>query len=183
MARWIIAFTFLFGLFSSCGATEIRFDCDAPELVEGNAKYNQLVCNGVGFMTRNRYAEAAKTFEMAMEVPLFEMPNFELFPRLALAHFMAGNREKAMENLKKAELSLSVLTGILHCLETEQGLFVVRENGERIDDFGISRKMCGAAYDYFYRRFSLEQVLQEAELVKRYFDIKNRIRGIDEIVE
>nr|VFJ50500.1 MAG: hypothetical protein BECKDK2373C_GA0170839_102910 [Candidatus Kentron sp. DK] len=178
MPKWIAIFALLFGLNSICGATETQSDCDAPELVEGSGpEYNQLVCDGARLMAQGYYGEATKAFEAAMKIPFLDMPNFKLFPRLALAYFMAGEREKATENLEKADLSLSVLTGIVRCKEDDRGLFfLVHESGKRIDNIDIVHRMCGAAYDYFYGRYSLEQVLQDAELVRRYFDIRDRIQ-------
>ncbi len=133
-------------------------------------------------MQKNEYEEAIKSFEAALALHLFETPNFELFPQLAWAYFKAGDLKKAEDSLVKAELSLSVFAGIFKCEEGEGGFYLRDKNGARrtgtISD-EVTAIMCGAAYDYIYEHRSLERVLLEAEIVKRYFDVKQRIEGID----
>ena len=57
--------------------------CHALELSQVNETYNGLVCKGVSAMSNSDYKSAAEYFEQAMNIHLFEFPNFELFPRLA----------------------------------------------------------------------------------------------------
>lgn len=77
--------------------------CDAIEL-GGAPTYDEWVCDGIAAMERKDFAQAIRLFEQAMEVPLFEWPNYMLFPRLALVYHYAGQRQKARETLEKAEL-------------------------------------------------------------------------------
>lgn len=152
--------------------------CDAPELIEGHQEYNEFICAGILHMQEKKYKEAVDAFESALAVPLFEISNFELFPKLAWAYFRAGNLRKSQESLAKAELALSVFVGLLECIETNDGFYLQRRNGERISGENsneIAVRMCGAAFDYIYKHRSLERVLQDADLVKNYFDVKQRI--------
>lgn len=168
-------------LVSGCSKTEAAIDCDVPEVIEGHHDYNKFVCIGVEQVQEQKYEKAIKSFEAALALHLFETPNFELFPQLAWAYFKAGDLKKAEDNLEKAELSLSVFTGILECGESEGGFYLHDQNGVRrtgkIND-EVTAIMCGAAYDYIYERQSLERVLLEAGIVKRYFDVKQRIEEI-----
>ena len=110
-------------------------------------------------------------------------PIFELLPRLAWARFKQGDISAARDDLMRAELSLSVFAGLIHCQETDVGFHLKKNSsGERLTgkiSTDVEHMMCGAAYDYIYRRETLDHVLQEAELVKRYLDVKKRIHGVE----
>jgi len=179
----LLAIACFCSVFFACSVLErqsaAKHGCEAAEIVEGNLAYNRLVCEGARQMEQRRYAEAAKTFEMAMKIPLFEFPNFALFPRLALAFFKAGDREKAKDALQKAEISLSVLIGKMHCKEEEQDFRLVNQEGVSVAVHGeaISERMCGAAYEYIYTQRSFEIVLSDAKLIALYFEVKQEIEG------
>ncbi len=153
--------------------------CDVPELVDGHSEYNALVCSGLRKMEEQKYNESVVLFEKALNIPLFETPNFELLPRLALALYRAGETKKSESVLLKAEMALSVFTGLMKCEETATGFNLRRVNGVRLTNqasHDAAAIMCGAAYDYVYDRQTLERVLLEGELVRNYFEIKRQIR-------
>lgn len=177
MTYWKILFL-IFGFLFVTNFAKAGVGCDVPELIEGNQKYNELVCAGVLHMHEKNYKEAINAFESALGTPLFEIPNFELLPRLAWAYSQAGDFQKAQGYLAKAELALSVFTGLLECRETKAGFYLQGRYGERISGENsneIAARMCGAAYDYIYKHRSLKRVVQDAELIKNYFDVKQRI--------
>lgn len=173
-------------LISACTKTETAIDCDVPELIHYDSDYNEFVCTGVHHMQEQKYGEAVKSFEAALAITLFEMPNFILLPQLAWAYFKVGDSEKAEDTLVKAELSLSVDVGILKCTEAaevEDGFYLSDKYGNRLtgkNSNEVADIMCypGVAYDY-ERRF-LEDIPLEAESVKRYLDVKRRIEEIDD---
>ena len=177
MKNWnqlVVGISFI--LTSTC--VESAATCDAPELFESHAVYNELVCSGIEKMQEKQYGEAAFLFKKALATPLFEMPNFELLPRLALAYLEVGDLKKAKHILRKAELSLLVFSGQVECKEEEDGFYLSWSNELRVDNghsYETAKIMCGAAYDYIYERRSLERVLQEAELVKNYFNVQQRV--------
>ena len=173
--RCLFLFSFVF--ISACS----KADCSAPEILEGHSDYNELVCSGMGYMQEAKYFEAIDAFHEALDIPFHETPNFELFARLALAYAKSGEFNKADQVLKKAELSLSVFTGILTCEERQQGFYLLNLSNNRVDDdLGreVAKRMCGGAYDYIYESRSLERVLIEAKLVDNYIEIRREIRDL-----
>lgn len=126
--------------------------CEALELAAGPPEYNDLVCDGIEAMKTGRHQEAAERFEKALVIHLHEVPNVALFTRLASAYHQAGDRQRALENIERAELSLNVLTGAVRCLEprglSRDGVtpIVDRHANE------IEGRMCGAAYEYIYEQ-------------------------------
>ncbi len=162
--------------------------CDALEIIDigtGYKDYNDLVCAGIEYMKEERFMDAITSFESALSIRFLDIPNFELFPRLALAHFGAGEIENAKRSLLATELSLSILIGVLRCVEVDIEEFGVsgivqdrngtRLTGEVVDE--VSRRMCGPAYDYIYRQRSFEITLDNARLIERYLAAKRVIEG------
>lgn len=128
--------------------------CDAPELVAGNAHYNELVCHAVDLVRRQDYANAVEVLEGAMRMTLYDSPNFRLYPLLALAYWRGGDSVRAKENLEKARLSVLVLTGVYRCEESRSGGLLLGSYGKTVGDrraVEVSRRMCGAAYEDLYR--------------------------------
>jgi hypothetical protein len=148
--------------------------CTVPEIVPGNSRYNQLLCLGVEYMERREFRNAIPAFEEAMRIPLSDVPNFQLFARLALAYYWAGDSTKARENAERARLSLLVLTGAYRCEETRSTFVLVDRRGHSVDHPDapeIARRMCGAAYDQVYEDASLESFVSKARLVENYLTI------------
>lgn len=157
--------------------------CNAPELA-GRASYDELVCSGTMSMMRQDYRRAIQLFDRAMEIPLLDRPNFQLYPRLALAYFRVGDREKANALLTKAELSLMLVTRMLNCEEFGSTYIIVRNIwgvSSKIDSpyhDEIASRMCGAAYEAIYHPQKLEEIVGQASLLRNYFDIKAQIDGV-----
>jgi len=152
--------------------------CDVWELRDAEPAYNALVCEGTEAMEKRRYAEAASRFEAALSVPLQGKPNIDLFPRLALAYYMVGDRGKTEENLIKSERSLEVLLGNVRCAETVldpylswDGLVPVSHRWARHAD-EIARLMCGASHRQSYENRTLESFVATADTVKRFLEVK-----------
>ena len=163
-------------------------NCDAPEVIdfaEGYKDYNNFLCSGIAQMKEEKYSDAVSSFKSALSIRLFEIPNFELYSRLAMAHFKAGDIENAKRSLLAAELSLSILIGVLTCVEVDVEDFgvsyiVVNEYGDRLSGDVLEEvvnKMCGAAYDYYYDQSSFAVTLSNAELIKRYLAAKKSIES------
>ena len=157
---------------------ETEHGCDVPELVSHHPEYNGLVCAGMAYLDGKDFANAAQFFEKALAIKIHEWPNFELFPKLAWAHFKAGNPEKAKVNLLKAELALSVLVGIAKCRETATDILLVDRHGNQVTGAyaeDIRNRMCAVIHDSYYGHSNLEQVLADSERIRRYFEIRDRI--------
>lgn len=172
----LCAFALIFLTAAGSARAEEPLSCDVPELAAGtDTPYNLLVCEGIAEMEAENYAEAAQSFEKALATPIHEFPNFMLYPRLALAYWGAGNVEQWRRNLRLAELTLSVFTGVLKCGEERNDLalyhkFEGRLSGPLVEEAALS--MCGDIYQGYYRKDSLEQVLGDAELVRMYMSAK-----------
>lgn len=168
-------------LLSGCVANvAIAAECSLPEVVEGEVVYNRLVCEGVSHLESGDYIKAIKILERASNERLFERPNFALYSRLAIVHFNVGNLDRAEELLNKAELSLSVLTGLLECKEIENGFELVSLSGSKVTSphaMDVAKTMCGAAYEYLYRNRTLETIVENSELIKVFLDAKNTLTG------
>jgi len=154
--------------------------CTTLELVEGYDTYNGLVCEGIRLMGQGLNADAAERFEKALEIQLFEQPNFQLLPRLALARSRAGDRLRAKAASETAEIALQILTGVARCVETDEWFELVTVYGERIRSphhHAVVRRMCGAARDGCYLHQSLEAFLHDADLAHYFFEVKSEIES------
>ena len=167
---------------------DIARPCNALEIIEigaGFNDYNNLVCAGIEHMEAERFRDAITSFESALSMRFLDIPNFELFPRLALAYFGAGEIENAKRYLLATELSLSILIGTLKCVEGDieefgGSGFVTDRYGNRVTGDvleEVANRMCGAAYDYYYEQKSFAVTLSNAELIERYLAAKRVIEG------
>ena len=165
-------------LFASSLSAQDSLRCSVPELTD-NAEYNRLVCRGVARQDAGDYAGAVSAFDQALGIRFIDVPNFKLFPRLALTAALAGDTTRAHAALERARLSLSVLTGIYRCSETDEGYELVDADGESLAGAAagdVVGRMCGAAYDYYYRRTSLRALAHDCELVTYYLSVLQELR-------
>jgi len=165
--------------------SQVGSQCNAIEEEEGNDAYNRQVCSGVYAMAAGHYDDAIRSFEDALEMHLFEYPNFALLPRLALAYWNAGRAEEALIALEKAELSLRVLVGIYRCHERADDshwILITSSGGPVLGEYveETTRRMCGAAYADMYE-FDESRPWKSFEangrLVAHFLNIKMIIRG------
>ncbi len=164
------------------GAKEGGASCTVLELVEGNPRYNSLVCEAVEHEAAGRYERAALSLETALKLPLFEVPNFKLYGRLASVYAGAGDPEKARRVLEQGELALSVLAGIYRCAEGKGGYVLVDRRGEDVNSpFNalVASRMCGAALDYYYWRPSLEAFVRDAKLIGSFLALRKKVEEAD----
>ena len=164
---------------------EIKFAADAPacqafETVSpGNMIYNDLVCQAIRDFEQENYRASIRRLEEAGRLILFEFPNFKILPMLALSYHRAGEREKAIETLEQARITLLIANGEIECVETNTGYFLDHhgQGFEHPSEDEIMNRMCGAIFDYLYQMESLEVALWRAELVRRYLEIRRAITG------
>ncbi len=164
--------------FCECVHAQRGPTCEVPELVSNNERYNTLVCQGVGRLHSHDPGGAISALEAAMQIRFAEVPNFQLFPRLALAYWQRGDTSKARQTMRKAQLSLLVLIGADRCEETGSGFHLVNRYGEPIEGEStreIAQRMCGEAYAGVYDTNSLEDFAKKARLVTNYFAIADSI--------
>ncbi len=161
-------------------AAQSAAPCSEPEVIRGATAYNELVCAGIDKMQHGQFQEAIHDLEQATTLRLSEIPNFRLFSRLALAYFKAGDRDRANLNLDLGRLSLSLLVGIYRCHQASTGFILLDQTGAPVEHpqaKEITRRMCGAAYEYAYSRNSLEDFVHDASLVEHYLAIAKEVKG------
>lgn len=167
--------------------------CDTHELANATSlpRYNALVCTGVEYMDRGDYLAAAEVLEEAMNVRFFESANYVLFPRLALAYFRAGDTLKAESNLRKAELSLSIKSGVIKCVERGEDQYVLRRKKDgriglqdipmRKEEEDIVERMCGSLRGGggLFAVMPLEELRWLVQSIMYYFQVKDALTGTE----
>lgn len=178
---------FILWIFHANAYTKEKYNvkhCSVPELLVYQEEYNKRVCQSISAINQKHYKEAIVQLEKTIKIDLFEMPNFYLFPRLALAYSYIGNKEKALENLEKAELTLQIYSRIMMCIDDNGKFKIVKHswgeyykvNSKYHDE--IAGIMCGDAYDYIYHSENLAVNIREAELVENYLSIKKKAEAL-----
>lgn len=167
--------------YPSCVFAQQKTDkCNAIELVEGSKDYNSLVCQGHEAMYVGDYGLAINLLGKAAAIHLFEVPNYKLYPALALAYFKAGNEEKAKEYLEKSRLTLSVVVGIMHCEGTDSSFYIAEYATQLVAskyNKDVARTMCGEVYEEAYVGRTLKGIVADAELIKYYFSVRAQIEA------
>lgn len=143
------------------------FPCEAYEVLQAHDTYNAMLCAGIAAYDGGRYEEAVAAFKKALDQPLFEYPNFELLPRLALAYHFSGARRLAEEYLAVSELTFSVYFGIFECKEENNVYWLADHFGQKIGHPLAGRsmnRMCGAILEPIYRPATLERIGHNSRL-------------------
>lgn len=156
--------------------------CESIELIDGQEKYNSLVCEGINNFHVGLYNEAVSKYLSALEIRFLELPNYRLNARIAHAYLLSGNLERADHFIKRSELTLSLLAGIYSCEVNENELFFISKDGQHplISSVSteIASEMCGGAYDYIYNnRFkTLSAVVIEGQLAEYHSMVMKLIK-------
>lgn len=154
--------------------------CNAPERTAHYQAYNDLLCEGIAQLEAGHADAAVHSFEELVSLRIHEAPNYAPLSLMALAYWRNGEAEQAQETLTKAKLSLEVLVRVVECVENHDGLAHLNRGGTRLSGAiaeEIGNLMCGAAYEYIYEQKSLEIVHGDAQLIQRYFDVRDEIKG------
>ena len=158
-----------------------EMSCNVPELVVYHEGYNSEVCLGVSMLEKGHFKEAIFHMEKALQINLYQVPNFYLIPRLALAYAFIGSEEKSGQLLEEAELALKIYTRILKCSEQDGKFSIVRYSGGKFYQINslyhdrVVGIMCGAAYESLYYQKNLSVNIDEAMLVQHYLSIKAKL--------
>ncbi len=163
MQRFSWALAIAITLFGQSTTVSARgdFPCAAYEVLQAHDTYNAMLCAGIAAYDGGRYGEAAVAFKKALDQPLFEYPNFELLPRLALAYHSSGASRLAKEYLAVSELTFSVYFGILECKEENNVYWLADHFGQKVGHPLAERtmnRMCGAILEPIYRPATLARI-------------------------
>lgn len=153
-------------------------DADEPNCSQqsiGNPKFHELICKGNYARNNQLLEEAIDYYEKALETPVHEALNFEVYGLLAEAYRLTGNSRKYSEFKEKFEYSLAVFVGIYKC-KYVNGQFLLIDShtnfhSGRIPNL-IANEMCYAETDYLLERNGLDRLQTEAW----YYEIYSRIR-------
>ena len=136
-------------------------------------------------MDAGQYVDAAKTMEEALRMEFLDVPNYALLPRLALAYYRAGRLEEAKSHLRMAELSLSLVAGVIECTVTVP--FKLRtkakfHSGPRELKIGPEEKetisrMCGEGLTWSYGGFAIDELRLVVDELVYYWRVKDEIEG------
>jgi hypothetical protein len=163
--------------------------CDAVELVHGakdpnSLRYNALICEAETSLEKEDNSRALELLSEAKKVPLFERPNVLLYPLTALTKHRLGDTKGALDDIKRAELVLMVLTGIATCTDTELNARIGGLSlGMNFDYYGarltsdIAREMCWPGYQGFFTRelTTLGRIKWEYRLLERIEGVKSEV--------
>jgi hypothetical protein len=164
---WFLAIAFIFLGQSAAASARGDFPCEAYETLQGHDTYNGLLCSGIAAYGSGQYEDAVAALRKALDQPLFEYPNFELLPRLALAYHLSGARRLAEEYLAVSELTFSVYFGIFECKEENNVYWLADHFGQKIGHPLAGRsmnRMCGAILEPIYRPATLERIGHNSRL-------------------
>ncbi len=156
------------------------FPCEAYETLQGHDTYNGLLCTGLAAYGSGQYEEAVAALRNALDQPLFEYPNFELLPRLALAYQYSGARRLAEEYLAESELTFSVYFGILECREENNVYWLADHFGQKVGHPLAERtmnRMCGAILEPIYRPATLARISYNCRLFETLRTAQIAING------
>lgn len=143
--------------------------------------YERIACDGAKLQAAERWTEAARAFEAALNRHIHEFPNFTLYPRLALVYQQLGDTAKADAALERARLSTSVFVGAMVCGEDRDLRLFERRSGAIADTeiaAEVAARMCGDLYRSYYEDRTFESVLADAQLIETYNRAKAEIEAL-----
>lgn len=164
----------------SCSAPVAGQACEAPELVGPSPpQYASLICSSLELAEEGDFAEAAKYLESALDVHLYEYPNYRALPRLALYYARSGNTIAGDLMLEEARLALSIVLGLISCVSNDEG-FHLESGGVRLESASgpaAVERMCGEAYESFYAQTDLQSIRQDLPLLEAYYSAQDLLRS------
>lgn len=155
--------------------------CNAPELVKGADKYNDLVCKASAAARSGDDKKVIELLLAASEQPVLESPNIRLFGQIAKAYGRLGRFRESDLYMKYDDLSLLWMIGIVRCRETpsskDENLF--QDGKPLISDEAkhMSGVLCGPVFDEFsyFRDRDAESFVPAAKAILRHEAIHKEI--------
>ena len=161
---------------SGSGQT-LSLPCNLPEIVfsievrRSYQEYNHLVCKGVEEISSGDYGRAVDTLEAASAIDFHEDPNYMLYPRLALAHFLNGDEVVSKHLLEQSRLVMLMHVGLRRCrYDSEKQSYIIVDNNSRQEESdthdAVRDRMCTAfTEEDYYEARSLEEFADKIRLV------------------
>ncbi len=155
--------------------------CTEPEVVQGDDKYNDLVCEGAAASRSGDHEKALRLFLTASEQTTLEFPNILLFGRIARTYAQLGQFREADLYLQYDNLSLLWLIGVVRCQAPPNSeVEVLMQDGAMLRSGAathMTNVLCGPIYDnndYFGDR-DAESFVPAAKAILRYDTLRKEI--------
>lgn len=173
-SRAIIVLFFL-SSFNQVWATD-KFPDECGEYSGGNKGYFELLCVAKYHDALVEPEIAIKYYKQALNYPVHEIFNFEVYALLANAYRNAGDTTSFITYRDKFELALSVFVGIYNC-KYSGGSFTLEDHlgttvsGDFLNE--IATQMCVGETELLLRRYGKERLKIESRYYKLYDLIKD----------
>jgi len=158
--------------------------CNAPEVVKGNDKYNELVCEGDAASRSGDHKKALGLFLAASKQTTLEFPNVLLFGRIAETYAQLGQLREADLYIQYDNLSVLWLIGVVRCQTPPNAeAEVLLQDGSLLQSeaaIHMANVLCGPIYDnndYFGDR-DAESFVPAAKAILRYDALRREIHNI-----
>ena len=177
--RWALNLTlsiFLFGCFHTIA---VGGENGRDPIFVGSDEYQKILSKGHEAFKKKEFDKAVRYYSEAQHFRFVDVPNFRSLTKLALSYYYVGKHKKAKATLEKSRIALSVVAGVMKCIEIDSHFEIWKTNGEPMkSDEGrdVASLICGGAYEGYYSgRASLTSFLNDARLIEEYFDAKKII--------
>ena len=162
----------------------VSAQCNAPEVVKGNDKYDELVCEGDAASRSGDHKKALGLFLAASEQTTLEFPNLLLFGRIAETYAQLGQFREADLYLQYDNLSLMWQIGVVRCQTPPNAeAEVLLQDGTLLHSeaaIHMASVLCGPIYDnndYFGDR-DAESFVPVAKAILRYNTLRQEIHDM-----
>jgi hypothetical protein len=177
-ARILLGNMFLTTIFL-CGSAVAQ--CNAPELVKGADKYNELVCKAFVSAHSGDDKKALDYYLSALNEPVLESPNIRLFAEIAKSYAKLGRFSDANLYMKYDNLSVLWMIGIIRCQGTpnskdesifQDGKQLISKEAKHMADV-----LCGPMFDEFsyFRDRDTASFVPAAKAILRHEAIHHEI--------
>lgn len=146
-----------------CDALELRATPNAPPA------YQSALCEGVEHEQNGELEEAFAQYRRALAVPLHEVPNFVLLPRIAALAGRLGDSETAQHLEAEAEVAFGIYFGLFLCSPVAPNAPPIGAEGfDPVTASRAAERMCGAAREWVYQRSTMAEFIADLPVLEIY---------------
>lgn len=161
-------------------ATLPAYCYDTHEQIERAEAIFSRICEGIKAYNSTDYKTALFHLEAANRMDIFEAPNYEALPFLALAYFQSGNIKKADNALRMHWLALQIDIGIIKCNQNEDFTILPSPQLSHISNliiFKVAQKMCSPLYMGYYGDNKNQDYQRLLRKITIYNNVSNNLRN------
>jgi hypothetical protein len=158
--------------------------CNAPELVKGADKYNELVCKASVAAQSGDDKKAIEFLLAASEQPVLELPNIRLFGQIAKTYARLGRFQESDAYLKYDDLALLWMIGIVRCQQApdSKNETLVQDGKPLTSDEAkhMTAVLCGPVFDEYsyFRERDAKSFIPAAKAILRHEAARKEIDAI-----